>query len=170
MSITINGKTLNEYIKEQTEKGEVLENVCGTIKGTRTTMNHVYGDHNGFLLTDNANVTIIKGGKRYTLKGDRIEKKNGQWYVDGKAVDWADLGGKYEEQAVVSIEIHGNVEMMQTTSGNVTINGDAHSINTTSGDVECQSAFNIHTTSGDVTCKGKPNSVSTMSGDIRVIK
>lgn len=170
MSIIINGKSMNDYIKEKAEKGEVLENVCGTMTDRFNTKSifhssRIIGNNGNMVLTNNASVTINRGGKKYTLKGDRIEKKDGQWYVDGKAVDWDELGGKYEEE-FVSVEIHGNVEHITTQSGNVTVNGDVQSINTASGDVECKSAFNIHTMSGDVTCGQVGGNVSTMSGDI----
>ncbi len=169
--IIINGKPMKDYIKEQMEKGEVLENVCGTqslggFAQSRVQISKAYGLHENFLLTDNAQVTVNRGGKKYTLKGDRIEKKNGQWYVDGKAVDWDDVGGKYEEE-FVSVEIHGNVEHLQTRSGDIKVIGDVQNISTTSGDVECQSAYNISTTSGDVTCGPVGGNVSTISGDIR---
>ena len=170
MSIIINGKPMNEYIKEQMEKGEVLENIRGTQRigkfcQSRVQINQSFGDHNNFLLTDNAQVIINRGGKKYTLKGDRIEKKNGQWFVDGKAVDWEEIGGKYEEE-FVSVEIHGNVQSLRTLSGDVKVIGDVQNLSTTSGDVECQSAYNINTTSGDVTCGPVGGSVNTISGDI----
>ena len=169
--IMINGKSMNDYIKEQAEKGEVLEDVYGTQNIGGCCVNHfsgtsIVGQTGNMVLTNNASVTINRGGKRYTLKGDRVEKKNGRWYVDGKAVDWEEIGGKYEDE-FVSVEIHGNVEHLATQSGNVTVNGDVQSINTKSGDVECQSAFNINTMSGDVTCGPVGGNVSTMSGDIR---
>lgn len=167
--ITINGKSMKDYIKEQAEKGEVLENVYGTqIRQhcvSQFSASQIVGVGNNFLLTNNARVTINRGGKRYTLKGDRIEKRDGQWYVDGKAIDWEDLGGKYEEENV-SVEIHGNVERLQTRSGDIKVIGDVQNITTTSGDVECQSAYNINTTSGDVTCGPVGGSVNTISGDI----
>lgn len=170
MSIIINGKTMDEFIQEQAEKGEVLENVCGTqhvgdycvnrFNGTR-----IVGGTNHMVLTDNARVTINRGGKRYTLKGERIEKKDGQWYVDGKAVDWDTIGGKYEEENI-SIEIHGNVSVLSTKSGTVTVDGDVSVVRTTSGDVKCHSAYDIQTMSGNVTCGSVGGSVTTMSGDI----
>jgi hypothetical protein len=167
--ITINGKSMKDYIKEQAEKGEVLENVYGTrIQKHRVSQfsaSQIVGVNNNFLLTNNARVTINRGGKRYTLKGDRIEKRDGQWYVDGKAIDWEDLGGKYEDENV-SVEIYGNVERLQTRSGDIKVVGDVQNITTTSGDVECQSAYNINTTSGDVTCGPVGGSVNTISGDI----
>lgn len=167
--ITINGKSMKDYIKEQAEKGEVLENVYGTQIHkncvSQFSASQIVGVGNNFLLTNNARVTINRGGKRCTLKGDRIEKRDGQWYVDGKAIDWEELGGKYEEENV-SVEIHGNVERLQTRSGDIKVIGDVQNITTTSGDVECQSAYNINTTSGDVTCGPVGGSVNTISGDI----
>ena len=82
MGIEINGKPLKDYIKEQKEKGEVLEDVCGTqnIGGCCINTFHssqVFGVGDGFVLTNNARVTINRNGKKYTLKGDRIEKRNG---------------------------------------------------------------------------------------------
>ena len=166
MSIIIKGKTLDEYIKEQSEHGEVLENVCGTMHGCRTTMSQVYGDHDNFLITNNATVTIRRGEERHTLRGNRIEKKGGKWYVDGKVVDWDTIGGEYKPENVVSIEIHGNVNSLRTQMGDIKVVGDVQNINTTSGDVECQSAYNINTTSGDVTCGNVGGDVHTISGDI----
>ena len=169
MGIIINGNPLNEYIKEQSEKGEVLENVYG-VQDNGFSRNVYRGSRiinagGNLLLTNNASVTINRNGKKFLLKGDRIEKKNGQWFVDGKAIDWEEIGGKYEEE-LVSIEIHGNVEMLHTQSGDVKVEGDVQNIYTTSGDVQCQSAYNINTTSGDVTCGPVGGSVNTVSGDI----
>lgn len=169
--IIINGKPLDDFIKEQAEKGEVLENVCGTQwhshgRNCRIKINQMYGDHENFLLTDNAQVTIRRGDQRFTLRGDRIEKRNGQWFVDGKAVDWDTIGGEYKSEQVVSIEIHGNVNSLRTQMGNIKVDGDVQNINTTSGDVECHSAYNINTTSGDVTCGSVGGDVHTVSGDI----
>lgn len=162
---------MKDYIKQQAEKGEVLEEVYGTqniggccinqFNGTK-----VIGGTDNMVLMNNARVTINRGGKKYTLKGDRIEKKNGQWYVDGKAVDWDTIGGEYKPENVVSIEIHGNVNNLRTQMGDIKVIGDVQNLRTTSGNVECQSAFNILTTSGDVTCGPVGGGVSTTSGNI----
>lgn len=169
--IQINGMSIKDYIEEQAKHGEVLENVCGTQSSkfcqSRVQISNSYGDHEGFLITDNAQVTIRRGDQRFTLMGDCIEKRNGQWYVDGKAVDWDTIGGEYKPENVVSIEIHGNVNSMSTQSGNIKVEGDVQNINTNSGDVECHSAYNINTTSGDVECGPVGGDVHTVSGDIR---
>ena len=118
------------------------------------------------ILSNNGTVTINRGGKKYVLHGERLEKIDGQWYRDGEPVDWDELGGKYEERDVVSIEIHGDVQQMSTSSGDVTIHGSVTNLRTGSGDVECESAINVSTGSGDVHCKNITGMVSTGSGDI----
>lgn len=111
-------------------------------------------------------VKITRGGKTYTIRGENIEKRDGQWYADGKAVDWDSLGGRYEEKDVVSIEINGNVQNLATTSGDVTVRGAVANLSTGSGDVTCETAGNVSTGSGDVHCKQIKGMVSTCSGDI----
>ena len=111
-------------------------------------------------------VNIRRGDKTYTIKGNTIEKVDGRWYADGKAVDWDSIGGEYTESNVISIEINGDVQNLATTSGDVTVNGNVQNIRTGSGDVECEDAVNVNTGSGDVHCKKITGMVSTGSGDI----
>ena len=111
-------------------------------------------------------INIKRGGKTYTIKGETIEKIDGRWYADGKAVDWDTIGGEYEDSNVISIEINGNVQNLATTSGDVTVNGTVQNVRTGSGDVKCDTATNVNTGSGDVHCKHITGMVSTGSGDI----
>ena len=111
-------------------------------------------------------VNIRRGDKTYTIKGDTIEKIDGRWYADGKAVDWDSIGGEYTESNVISIEINGDVQNLATTSGDVKVNGNVQNVRTGSGDVECNDAVNVNTGSGDVHCKNITGMVSTGSGDI----
>ena len=111
-------------------------------------------------------VNIRRGDKTYTIKGDTIEKIDGRWYADGKAVDWDTIGGEYVESNVISIEINGDVQNLATTSGDVIVNGNVQNVRTGSGDVECEDAVNVNTGSGDVHCKNITGMVSTGSGDI----
>ena len=111
-------------------------------------------------------VNIRRGDRTYTIKGNTIEKIDGRWYADGKAVDWDSIGGEYVESNIVSIEINGDVQNLATTSGDVTVNGNVQNIRTGSGDVECNDAVNVNTGSGDVHCKNITGMVSTGSGDI----
>ena len=111
-------------------------------------------------------VNIRRGDKTYTIKGETIEKIDGRWYADGKAVDWDSIGGEYTESNVISIEINGDVQNLATTSGDVKVNGNVQNIRTGSGDVECEDAVNVNTSSGDVHCKNITGMVTTISGDI----
>ena len=159
MGITIGGMSIHDYIEKQKKEGEVIENTSGTM----TTYN--YGSGRSVTMVCGGSVTITRKGRRYVLRGNRIEKRDSDWFVDGKRFDFD--GEKMDlEKDIVKIEIHGNVEKLHTETGDVTINGDVGSVQTASGDVQCNEAATISTMSGDVTCKGRPNSVSTMSGDI----
>ena len=84
----------------------------------------------------NGSVEVIRNGQKHTIRGNNIEKHDGQWYVDGRPVDWSELGG------------------------------DVQNLRTGSGDVECENAVNVNTGSGDVHCKNITGMVSTGSGDI----
>ena len=136
--------------------GETINNGAGsttTIIGRRT-------------IIKGGSVNIRRGDRTYTIKGNTIEKIDGRWYADGKAVDWDSIGGEYTESNVISIEINGNVQNLATTSGDVTVNGNVQNIRTGSGDVECNDAVNVNTGSGDVHCKNITGMLSTGSGDI----
>ena len=143
-------------IKNDYTGGEIIDNGAGsttTITGRRT-------------IIKGGSVNIRRGDRTYTIKGNTIEKVDGRWYADGKAVDWDSIGGEYTESNVISIEINGNVQNLATTSGDVTVNGNVQNIRTGSGDVECNDAVNVNTGSGDVHCKNITGMVSTGSGDI----
>lgn len=155
MSFKINGKSINDFVKEATTNCESITTLGGsmTISG-------------GMTIVNGGSVAITRNGKRHVLRGNRIIKKDGTWYVDGKAVDWDELGGKYEEENVVSIEITGSVQMLRTTMGNVTVKGDVLDLHTASGDVQCGDVLNVSTGSGDVNCGNVGGSVSTGSGNV----
>lgn len=152
--IQINGKSVDEYVNEQINRGtcEVI-NVHGTMHR-----------NNGRTIVCSGSVVINKGGKQVVLKGNRIVKENGEWYVDGNKVDTSSVQASEVDE--VKIEINGNVENLSTSSGNVTINGDCKSINTMSGDIRCNDVVNINTGSGDVHCRNVNGNISTGSGDI----
>lgn len=159
MGITIGGMSIHDYIEKQKKEGEVIENVTG-----KMTTNH-YSDGRKITLVCGGSVVITRKGRRFLLQGNRIECRDGNWYVDGRRFDFD--GEQIDlKQDIVKIEIHGNVKKLHSEMGDVTVNGDVGSIQTASGDVQCNEAATIRTMSGDVTCKGRPNSVSTMSGDI----
>lgn len=110
-------------------------------------------------------VRINRGGKQYSIKGNNIEQRDGQWFNDGKAVDWNDIGGEYDSD-LVRIEIYGEVQNLSTKSGDVVVHGNCNSVSTASGDVTCNQAGMVHTMSGDVHADNIGGDVSTMSGDI----
>lgn len=146
--------SVDEYVNEQINRGtcEVI-NVHGTMHRS-----------NGRTIVCGGSVAINKGGKKVVLKGDRIIKENGKWYVDGREVDTSSVqASEFDE---VKIEITGNVESLTTSSGNVTVNGDCKSVNTSSGDVRCNDVVSINTASGDIHCENVNGNINTMSGDI----
>ncbi len=145
------------------EAGVVLNEYGGrtVIGGGRS-----YGKSARRVSMKNGSVCVTRGGKTFTVKGENIEKRDGQWYVDGKPVDWDDVGGEYQDSDVVRIEIHGTVQNLVSTSGDVTVNGSVGNISTGSGDVRCDTAANVSTGSGDVHCKNITGMCSTCSGDI----
>lgn len=100
---TINGMPLDEWIKKQKEQDGVLtirratkRNKWGTtvLEGSITTLN---GDHDAEFL--DADMDIRIDGKLYTMKGRRVERKNGIWYVDGKRQEFPADEGKATTKA-----------------------------------------------------------------------
>ncbi len=154
--VNVPNSSLNTKTKKESSNKDTIIHGPGTTTiniGNRTIIKGGY-------------VNIKRGNKTYTIKGKTIEKVNGQWFADGKPVDWNILGGQYEENNVVSIEINGTVQNLATTSGDVTVNGTVQVARTASGDIKCETATEVHTMSGDVHCKHIEGNVSTMSGDI----
>ena len=99
----INGMPLDEWIKKQKEQDGVLtirratqRNKWGTtvLEGSITTLN---GDHDAEFL--NADMDIRIDGKLYTMRGRRVERKNGIWYVDGKRQEFPAGEGKATTKA-----------------------------------------------------------------------
>lgn len=125
-----------------------------------------YGKESRRVTVKSGTVNVVRGSKTYTIKGENIEKRDGQWYADGKPVDWNEIGGEYQESDVVRIEIHGTVQNLVTSSGDVTVNGSVANVSTGSGDVRCDTANNVSTGSGDVHCRNITGMCSTCSGDI----
>ncbi len=162
------GINVNAHVNKRTihRSGFNIEN---DFSGVKTV---VYGSdtkssskENRVIITGGS-VNINRGGKTYTIKGNKIEKKDGRWFADGKAVEWDSIGGKYKDSNVVTVEINGNVHNLTTRSGDVTVNGHVDNISTTSGDVNCESATTVNTMSGDVHSKHIEGNARTMSGNI----
>lgn len=87
----INGKPLDEWIREQKSRDGVLTIHRGTVKTPFGTSMY----QGAIVTTDNqedkcyyqADISIRIDGKEYRMKGDRVERRNGKWYVDGKPFD-----------------------------------------------------------------------------------
>jgi hypothetical protein len=81
-------------------------------------------------------------------QSSRMELVDGQILIDGKPFEQHDKA----DCPIIKIELTGNVEHVQTQTGDVEVHGDVH---------------NAKTMSGDITCDCIKGHCSTMSGDIR---
>lgn len=81
-------------------------------------------------------------------QSSRMELVDGQILIDGKPFEQYDKA----DYPIIKIELTGNVEHVQTQTGDVEVHGDVH---------------NAKTMSGDITCDCIKGHCSTMSGDIR---
>lgn len=108
-------------------------------------------------ITNNFASTIIgtvSGRITYNGRTINIPQSSRMELVDGQIL----IGGKPFEQydkadcPIIKIELTGNVEHVQTQTGDVEVHGDVH---------------NAKTMSGDITCDCIKGHCSTMSGDIR---
>lgn len=81
-------------------------------------------------------------------QSSRMELVDGQILIDGKPFEQYDKA----DCPIIKIELTGNVEHVQTQTGDIEVHGDVH---------------NAKTMSGDITCDCIKGHCSTMSGDIR---
>lgn len=81
-------------------------------------------------------------------QSSRMELVDGQILIDGKPFEQYDKA----DCPIIKIELTGNVEHVQTQTGDVEVHGDVH---------------NAKTMSGDITCDCIKGHCPTMSGDIR---
>lgn len=81
-------------------------------------------------------------------QSSRMELVDGQILIDGKPFEQYDKA----DCPIIKIELTGDVEHVQTQTGDVEVHGDVH---------------NAKTMSGDITCDCIKGHCSTMSGDIR---
>ena len=101
---------------------------------------------------------VIVNGIAY--EGDSITIVNGVVEVGGKALDI--------KSPTVNIQIEGDVGVVMTTSGDITVSGSVEgTVSSTSGDIQCGDVLNnVSTTSGDVHAENIKGRVTTVSGDI----
>jgi len=112
------------------------------------------------------------------LVGRQLIINNGKVFVDGKQIETNEkiinikIEGDIDKlscDVVERITVNGNVNNLQTSSGDVDITGNVtNGVSTSSGDVECGNITgNVKTSSGDVKCGNIIGNVNTMSGNIK---
>jgi hypothetical protein len=109
----------------------------------------------------NSNSTVSINGQTYS--GNNVSIINGNVVIDGNKQDQV-LEGP------ISVVVNGNVDRVETTSGDVDVTGSTGTVSTMSGSVTCGGNISgdVSTMSGSVRCDGSiGGSVETMSGSIR---
>lgn len=120
----------------------------------------------------NTRINIANGGE-VNING-RVFHGAGQISIDGNGnITVNAQNGSYQRtmdgrtMPAIQIAIIGNVQSVQTTSGDVGVKGNIGSVNTASGDVSCDTiGGNANTASGDIRANTIHGRASTMSGDI----
>ena len=112
--------------------------------------------------------TILKGISSNTVTingttyhGNTVTIKDGKVIVDGKEVEC--------KEKEIHISVTGDVDTIETASGDVEVSGDANIVSSTSGDVVVKGSVNgdVETVSGDVdVCGDIHGKVTTVSGDV----
>ncbi len=101
---------------------------------------------------------IVVNGQDFV--GGSVSIVDGSIVVDGKVVASA-------MTPRIEIHVHGDVDVLKTAAGDVSVTGNAKEVTTTSGDIRCADVGgNVSTVSGDVQAKTIHGRVSTVSGDI----
>lgn len=107
----------------------------------------------------------MKGSGSVTVDGRTFNGRNIQISGDKVIVDGVEQDGSLV--GPISIQVNGDVERLESSSGSVTVQGGAGSVKTTSGDVRCGDVQgSVNTMSGDVNSGKISGNVSTMSGDV----
>ena len=130
-NINIGGKSFNswdevkQYKREHPEwtgVGQIIDSVgpgetvtfnSGSIHGSVSGSSRKSGGSSNSssgrrTIITSGSVTINRGGKKYSFSGDKIEKYDGTWYVDGKPVDPETYGGSYDEYNVSKIDFYSS--------------------------------------------------------------
>lgn len=119
-------------------------------------------------------MSIVINGTSYS--GNNISIVNGRVTIDGKEHTPTDkvinivVNGNIDSLHVdvcKLVEVHGEVNDLTTTSGDVVCGNVKNDVSTTSGDIECGNiGGSVKSTSGDVTAETIAGKVTTVSGDI----
>ena len=126
------------------------------------------------------NIISVNGNNISVSGSGNVVVRNGKVFVDGKDVTPGDtkeisivVNGDTDKISVDycnSFSVVGNVNDLQSTSGNVMVRGAIQgNLQTTSGDVQAYGNVggSVQTVSGDVECHQVAGSVKTVSGDIK---
>lgn len=109
---------------------------------------------------------VLKAGASVNIDGKSFSGRSVQIINDRVIIDGVEQDGSLV--GPVSVTVHGDVERLETVSGNVEVSGSCGHVKTMSGDVRCGNVSgDVGTMSGDVTCGPIAGSVKSMSGDIR---
>ncbi|MGP9509130.1 MULTISPECIES: hypothetical protein [Halomonas] len=112
-------------------------------------------------------ISRVRDGSSITINGQHVVGRNIEIHGDHITID----GEPYEgaDSLHVTIEIHGDVGQVETSSGNVTAKSVSGKVKTMSGDITVAGDVggNVKTMSGDVSAGTIHGGVSTMSGDIK---
>jgi DUF4097 and DUF4098 domain-containing protein YvlB len=105
---------------------------------------------------------IIVNGVRYS--GNSVTINNGKIIIDETTIP--------EDEKTVYISIEGNVTNLKVDACEIiTVTGDVEHLETISGDVNCKAITgNVTTLSGDVKCSAVNGNVTSMSGDVKVTR
>ena len=156
----INGMPLDEWIKKQKEQDGVLtirratqRNKWGTtvLEGSIMTLS---GNQDAEFL--NADMDIRIDGKLYTMKGRRVERKNGIWYVDGKRQEFPADEGKATTKAHEDLQQEISDAMSAAIDGGiVNINGKAGQSRIHSGERVVRTTVRNEFSGGTVVKRGR---------------
>ena len=115
------------------------------------------------ILRGKGNGTVSVNGQTYS--GNNVSIINNRVWIDG--VEQTD--NTLPSTGIIQVTVNGDVEKVETLSGDITVTGNTGAVSTSSGDVEIEGSAqgSVTTMSGDVRVRGSiGGSVSTMSGDI----
>jgi len=108
---------------------------------------------------------LFQSKGRITIDGRNFVGRNITIHNDKVIVDGVEQSGSLV--GPVSVTVHGDVDRLETVSGNVEVSGACLGAKTVSGDIRCRDvAGNVSTISGNVTCGRIGGSAKSMSGDI----
>lgn len=170
-NFTVNGQSMEDWIKQQQEKDGVLtirqatqRNEWGTtvLKGSITTLSE--NQDAEFL---NADMDIRIDGKLYTMRGRRVERRDGIWYVDGKRQEFPADEGKATTKAHEDLQQEISEAMNAAFGGIVNFNGKVGQSHIHSGERVVKTTVRNEFSDGTVIKQGRDISMPN-GGTVRI--